>query len=357
MSQLLRSKDRKVANAVTPNGKQASIANTFGLPAGKNYSCPGATSVCESVCYAGKLEKVFPTVKKNLLHNWELLRNADMDTMLLLLDEMINDFRKDCEKRNAPMQFRIHWDGDFFNDTYAYAWKVIINNNPDIQFWVYTRVKSAAIILKDIPNLSLYYSTDSENKTIGIDLKINHGVSLAYLAKNFLIGQTEMKELLGKPGAKCPENKKAIPLISQAGSACATCKLCIYEKSDIVFSATKKQGDNGEVYRMARNMFLNTIYHRKLVTYITAKISQNMRFLGIRFVFLRFFRYTRNITKQQKGNTMTVATATYKVGDTYTSQKSKVTGTIMEIKPQPNNTVRVKLDVNGNTRWTTWTAN
>ena len=108
---------------------------------------------------------------------------------------------------------------------------------------------------------------------------------------------------------------------------------------------------------MARNMFLNTIYHRKLVTYITAKISQNMRFLGIRFVFLRFFRYTRNITKQQKGNTMTVATATYKVGDTYTSQKSKVTGTIMEIKPQPNNTVRVKLDVNGNTRWTTWTAN
>ena len=53
---------------------------------------------------------------------------------------------------------------------------------------------------------------------------------------------------------------------------------------------------------------------------------------------------------------MTVSVATYKVGDTYTSQKSKVTGTILEIKPQDNNTVRVKLDVNGNTRWTTWTA-
>jgi hypothetical protein len=240
MTKLLRSKDRKVANAVTPNGKQASIANTFGLPAGKAYSCPGATSVCESVCYAGKLEKVFPTVKKNLLHNWELLRNADTDTMLLLLDEMINDFRKDCEKRNAPMQFRIHWDGDFFNDTYAYAWKTIIINNPDIQFWVYTRVKSAALILKDIANLSLYYSTDIENKAIGIGLKTDHGISLAYLAKNFAIGQEDMKALTNKPGAKCPENKKAIPLISQAGSACATCKLCIYEKSDIVFSATKK---------------------------------------------------------------------------------------------------------------------
>ena len=240
MTKLLRSKDRKVTNAVTPNGKQASIANTFGLPAGKAYSCPGATSVCESVCYAGKLEKVFPTVKVNLLHNWELLRNADMDTMVLLLDEMINDFRKDCEKKNAPMLFRIHWDGDFFNDTYTYAWKVIITNNPDIQFWAYTRVNSAALILKDIANLSLYYSTDSDNKAIGVGLKTDHGISLAYLAKNFALGQADMKELTGKPGAKCPENKKAIPLISQQGSACASCKLCIYEKSDIVFSATKK---------------------------------------------------------------------------------------------------------------------
>jgi hypothetical protein len=81
-----------------------------------------------------------------------------------------------------------------------------------------------------------------------------------------------------------------------------------------------------------------------------------MRLSKIQLVFLRFFGYTRNITKQQKGNKMTVATATYKVGDTYTSQKSKVTGTILEIVPSKNDTVRVKLDVNGNTRWTTWKA-
>ena len=237
---LLRSKDRKVTNAVTPNGKQASIANTFGLPAGKAYSCPGATSVCESICYAGKLEKVFPTVKVNLLHNWGLLKDADGETMVRLLNEMIIDFKKDCAKKDAPLLFRIHWDGDFFNDTYTYAWKIVIDKHQDIQFWVYTRVKSAALILNGIPNLSLYYSTDSDNKAIGIGLKTDHGISLAYLAKNFAIGQTDMKELTGRPGAKCPENKKAIPLISQQGSACATCKLCIYQKSDIVFSATKK---------------------------------------------------------------------------------------------------------------------
>jgi hypothetical protein len=62
------------------------------------------------------------------------------------------------------------------------------------------------------------------------------------------------------------------------------------------------------------------------------------------------------ITTKQRRNTMSVATATYKVGDTYTTQKSKVSGVITEIIPQSNGNVRVKLDVEGKTRYTTWTA-
>ena len=237
---LKRSNDRKVANLVTKNGKQAAIANTFGLPAGKAFSCPGATSVCESVCYAGKLEKLFKGVKANLLHNWELLKDAEQDTMEALLSEMITEFKNDCVKKDATMLFRIHWDGDFFNDTYTNAWKNVINNNLDIQFWVYTRVKSAALILKDVSNLSLYFSADSENVKTAVDLKINSGVRMAYLAKNFAIGQADVKEMIGRPAAKCPENNKQIPLISTNGSACVSCSLCVYSKSDIIFSATKK---------------------------------------------------------------------------------------------------------------------
>ena len=237
---LKRSNDRKVANLVTKNGKQAAIANTFGLPAGKNFSCPGATSVCESVCYAGKLEKLFKGVKANLLHNWSLLKDADQDTMQALLTDMINDFRADCVKKDAPMLFRIHWDGDFFSDKYTHAWKNVILNNPDIQFWVYTRVKAAALILKDVSNLSLYFSADSENVKTAVDLKINSGVRMAYLAKNFATGQADVKEMIGRPAAKCPENNKQIPLISTNGSACVSCSLCVYSKSDIIFSASKK---------------------------------------------------------------------------------------------------------------------
>lgn len=53
---------------------------------------------------------------------------------------------------------------------------------------------------------------------------------------------------------------------------------------------------------------------------------------------------------------MTVATALYSVGDLFTTQKSKVTGTIQEIIPQVNGNVRVKLNVDGKTRYTTWTG-
>lgn len=236
---LIRSKDRKVTNAVSPNGKTPTIANTFGLPAGKSYSCPNQTETCAKVCYAGKLEKVYKGVRNVLMHNWELLKDADHDTMENLLQQMIDEFKKDCEKRDADKLFRIHWDGDFFSDEYAFAWKHVILNNPDIQFWVYTRVPSAANILKDIDNLSLYFSTDKDNMDSAIELK-EKGIRLAYLAENFAMGQQTMKELIGKPGAKCPENKKAIPLISQNGSACVSCGLCVYSKADIVFSTTKK---------------------------------------------------------------------------------------------------------------------
>jgi hypothetical protein len=240
MNKLKRSHDRKVTNLVNNAGNGSLIQNTFGLPAGKNYSCPGATSICEKVCYAGKLEKLYKAVKTNLLHNWELLKDADHDTMESLLTDMINDFRKDCDKRNAEKLFRIHWDGDFFSDDYAFAWKHVILNNPDIKFWVYTRVMSAALIIKDISNLSLYYSTDSENTDKAKILSDEHGIKLAYLADTFAMGKEQLLNLVNKTAIPCPENNKKIPLIDKGGSACVKCSQCVVGRNNILFSATKK---------------------------------------------------------------------------------------------------------------------
>ena len=68
------------------------------------------------------------------------------------------------------------------------------------------------------------------------------------------------------------------------------------------------------------------------------------------------YLYSKQDTLTEKRKIMSVATATYKVGDTFTTQKSKVSGVIEEITPQANGNVRVKLNVDGKTRYTTWTA-
>ena len=237
---LIRSKDRKVTNAVSPNGKTPTIANTFGLPSGKAYSCPGATGVCEKICYAGKLEKIYKGVKNVLLNNWDLVKDASQPEIETLLVEMLDEFEKDCEKRSADKLFRIHWDGDFFNETYTLAWKNVIVAYPSIQFWVYTRSDFAIPILKDVANLALYFSADNDNIELASELKKETGVKLAYLADNFAMGKERMLKITPKSAVPCPENNKKLKLISESGSACVTCGQCVFARNDILFSASKK---------------------------------------------------------------------------------------------------------------------
>ena len=229
---LKRSKDRKVANSLTPSGG-VRIANSFGLPAGIDFSCPNATSICSKICYAGKLEKLYKGVKDALIHNWNALRFASYDDMATMLDEMIVEFIAECEKFDAPKQFRIHWDGDFFNDDYAMAWLSVIENHKDVQFWAYTRVPSAAVILRGIDNLSLYFSTDSDNAPIANELHEDYGIRLAVLGQTF----TTAKEIATNMRfAICPEQRKQIAL----NGACVACGICVDNKANIAFSISKK---------------------------------------------------------------------------------------------------------------------
>ena len=112
MTTLKRSKDRKVANYVTASGG-VSIANTFGLPSGKAYSCPGATSVCEVICYAGKLEKIYKGVRTNLLHNWSLLKDASEDEVWQMIDGEHPDGTNILDLDASEVN--VHVDGSSFN--------------------------------------------------------------------------------------------------------------------------------------------------------------------------------------------------------------------------------------------------
>jgi hypothetical protein len=250
---LKRSADRKVTNLPSPNGKTAKIANSFGLPSGRAFSCPGATSVCERVCYAGKLEKIYTGVKNILIHNWDSLTDKSVDEMTELLSEMISAFRADCVKwankgYTVPMDFRIHWDGDFFSTDYAMAWRNVIEANRDITFWVYTRSFNDDTLnvlpifdsMTDRSNLSLYLSVDNANVgAAGQARKLYTWALWAYLAETFAAGRDDLSAHEGKR-YNCPENGGRIKLIDEKGSACIKCGICVAGRGDVIFSIRKR---------------------------------------------------------------------------------------------------------------------
>lgn len=235
---LRATKDRKVTNDVTASGAPSVAgANSFGLLAGSDYSCPGATEVCSAICYAGKLEKIFKGARAIVESNYNLLKDADRPTMISLIDEMIMAFEAKCGKRGAQKIFRIHWDGDFFNAEYAEAWKAVIIRHPDTQFWAYTRSAFAVKILVNVPNLSLYFSADTANMQVAKAMRRTYGVKLAMLTETFAQGAEVMREITGNAGVACPELNGKLPMISPEGSACARCGQCVFGRNDIRFAS------------------------------------------------------------------------------------------------------------------------
>lgn len=236
---LTRSSDRKVANSVTSGGN-VRIRNAFGLPSGKPFSCPGATSVCERICYAGKIEKQYKNVFRTLNRNFEELLYADylggIPAMRALIVQMVSEFVRECDRHSAPYLFRIHWDGDFFSADYATAWADAMRLFPSVRFWAYTRSFDVVSILSSVDNLSLYLSVDKDNEDAANATRAEFPtVQFATLADTF----NEAREMGNKP-TNCPELTGALPLISEKGSACVTCGLCVFQRKDVAFSITRK---------------------------------------------------------------------------------------------------------------------
>jgi len=179
---------------------------------------------------------LFKGVKAVLLHNFDLLKDAPLEDMVIMLDAMIAEFVKDCDKRDAPKLFRIHWDGDFFSPVYAAAWSKVVQAYPDVQFWVYTRVAPSALFLHSmkLDNLALYFSADPDNIEVARILE-SRGINIAYVDTSFAKGKEQFPN-----ATRCPENNKSIELISDKGSACARCGLCVNGRKSVLFSTTKK---------------------------------------------------------------------------------------------------------------------
>jgi hypothetical protein len=120
---------------------------TFTLPAG--WTCPGAKDCLSRAnretgkiqdgpdtlfrCFAASAEATYPSLRKMVWHNFELLKDA-LKVDVIHCADLIHD--------SLPKKFdimRVHVGGDYFNESYLQAWIEVARRNPDKIFYSYSK--------------------------------------------------------------------------------------------------------------------------------------------------------------------------------------------------------------------------
>ena len=118
--------------------------HTISLPSG--YSCPAADECLSKAnkvtgkitdgvemkyrCFSATDEARSTNARNARWHNFELLRRESTATMVERIHHSLP---------KAAQIVRIHVAGDFFNQKYFDAWRIVASYNPDILFYAYTK--------------------------------------------------------------------------------------------------------------------------------------------------------------------------------------------------------------------------
>jgi hypothetical protein len=106
---------------------------TFSLPA--MVTCPFAGE-CKKFCYAKKGNFCFANVKAK----HEANRQASLrDDFVEVINQEIAVLKKKAQKAGLQLCVRPHDTGDFYNIEYTEKWSKVIKDNPDVEFYAYTK--------------------------------------------------------------------------------------------------------------------------------------------------------------------------------------------------------------------------
>ncbi|CAB4241805.1 Gene 88 protein [uncultured Caudovirales phage] len=106
-------------------------------------TCPGA-GACQTYCYAMKGSYVmFKAVSMGLARMLNFLLN-DPEGFAAQLNQEIATAKAKLAKKNAKMTIRWHDAGDFFSSEYLAMAYSVAEANPDVGFYAYTKMASAA---------------------------------------------------------------------------------------------------------------------------------------------------------------------------------------------------------------------
>lgn len=135
MTKLL-TKNTKISNS----GDTSYTVYNFGIPAYQSTTglktCPMAGK-CKIGCYAQSGAYKFSNVAKAFENRLQVTLSTDfIDKMQLELNTKI----KTAKRQQKQLVIRIHDSGDFYNYKYLDKWLKIIQNNPDVIFYAYTKM-------------------------------------------------------------------------------------------------------------------------------------------------------------------------------------------------------------------------
>ena len=134
----------------------------FGIPAFKSETglktCPMA-GVCATGCYARSGTYNFGNVKNAYEERLKLTQSELF--IPRLINEVQSKYLKSLSKGNQCI-IRIHDSGDFYSKDYAMSWIEIVEANPNVRFYAYTKMVSLFESLADEnfrpKNLRIIYS-------------------------------------------------------------------------------------------------------------------------------------------------------------------------------------------------------
>lgn len=132
------------------NTKLGSGIGVWSIPPVK--SCPGATALCKSKCYAERFIKQYGI-------------NYGPRFKLSKTDKFVERMVQEAQYRTFV---RIHVAGDFYSQEYIRKWASIAGRCPGTKFYAYTRswrdplLLPALRALKAMPNFKLLFSCDRE---------------------------------------------------------------------------------------------------------------------------------------------------------------------------------------------------
>lgn len=180
-------------------------------------SCHMRTKLCEKLCYAAKIERIYTNAKAAYDLNMALVEDPGFLTEMIIKISTI--WKK---KKVKPIAFRWHVSGDILNIKYLYNMKKIMETFPNITFYAYTRSWADPTwlphlnILRKLPNFTLFASLDNDH--IARNVFPPKDWRVAYMGT--WASSTPMKMKL----INCPEQAKKT--LNGVKMTCETCGFC-----------------------------------------------------------------------------------------------------------------------------------